>query len=89
MNSLVRRVKKIHPQKGDFVIVTLKGDPSDYQMQIIRNKFTNMPFLTGVYVLFVNDMIIIREQKANKGKHAVYLNNLEYLEYVSKKKETK
>lgn len=88
MKSLIRSVKKIRPQKGDFIIVTLKGDPSDYDLQLIKDKFINMLFLKGVHMLFINDMIKIREQKANKGKHAVYLNNLEYLEYMSKKGES-
>lgn len=89
MKSLIKSIKKLRPVKGDFIIVKLKGDPSDYQMAVLRDKFTNMPFLTGVFVLFINDMLNIRQQKANKGKHAIYLTNLEYLEHMSKKKETK
>lgn len=86
MNKLTITVKKLSPNPGDFLIVTLKGYPTDFDILTMKETFASMPFLKGVYILFLNDMVKIRKEKPQKGKHKVYLNNLEYLEYLDKKK---
>jgi hypothetical protein len=86
MNELVKRVKKLSPKKGNIIIVTLKGYPSDYDMVRVTEMFADMKFLKGVNVIFVNERIKIESEKPQKGKHKVYLNNLEYLEFLSKRK---
>jgi hypothetical protein len=37
-------------------------------------------------MIFVNGNLNIKKGKPEKGKHKVYLNNLEYLEYLSNRK---
>jgi hypothetical protein len=87
MNELIKRIKKLSPKKGNIIIVTLKGHPTDYDMSRIMGRFSQMKFLKGSNVIFINERLQIESEKAKKGKHKVYLNNLEYLEYLSKKKE--
>lgn len=87
MKNLVKSVKKFHPKSGDIFLVTLKGSPSLYDLNRIKELFASMDFLKGTYVLFVNDNMQIRRGQPNKGKHKVYLSNLEYLEYLSMKKD--
>jgi maltose-binding protein MalE len=84
--SLIRSIKKLSPKPGNILVITLKGYPSDWDIMNIRDKLAAMPSLTGVFVLFINKSIFIRKEKPTQGKHKVYLNNLEYLEYLSKQK---
>lgn len=86
MNDLIKRVKKLSPKKGNVIIVTLKGNPSDYDMARVTELFASMKFLKGANVIFINERIKIESEKPEKGKHRVYLNNLQYLEYLSKQK---
>lgn len=86
MNNLVKNIKRFHPKQGDIFLVTLKGNPTTYDLDRIRNLFINMKFLKGTNILFINDNVKITKGKPEKGKHKVYLNNLEYLEYLSKRK---
>jgi hypothetical protein len=87
MKNLVRSVRKIKAKVGDILVVTLKGYPSDYDIIQTEKAFCDMEFLKGIYMLFVNDRRSIKKVKPEAGKHKVYLNNLEYLEYLSKRKE--
>lgn len=86
MKNLVKNIKRYHPKTGDIFLVTLKGHPSIYDLNRIKDLFASMDFLKGTYVLFVNDNIQVTKGRPEKGKHKVYLNNLEYLEYLSSKK---
>lgn len=83
--SLVKSVKKIHPEPGAFIVVTLKGNPTLDQLYRIKDEFAKMNFLKGMFVIFVNEQLKIKKSKPKDGKHQVFLNNLEYLEYMSKK----
>lgn len=83
----VKRIKKINIKPGDIVVVTLKGYPSSNQVDIMREQFAAMPFMSGAHLIFCTDQILIRKGRPKSGKHKVYLNNLEYLEYLSKKGE--
>jgi len=86
MKNLIKRIKKLSPKKDNIIIVTIKGNPSDFDMGRILEKFSDMKFLEGANVIFINETIKIESEKPEKGKHKVYLNNLEYLEYLSKQK---
>ena len=86
MKNLVRSVRKIRAKAGDILIVTLKGYPSDYDIIQAEKAFCAMPFLKGIFMIFVNGNLNIKKGKPEKGKHKVYLNNLEYLEYLSNRK---
>lgn len=85
MNNLVKHIKKFHPKQGDILLVTLKGTPPYYEVERIKNLFASMTFLKGTYLLFVNENVQVTKGKPEKGKHRVYLNNLEYLEYLAAK----
>jgi hypothetical protein len=80
MKNLVKHIKKYHPKPGDIFVVTLKGSPTLYELNRVKDIFASMDFLKGTYVLFLNDNVQIRKGKPEKGKHKVYLSNLEYLE---------
>lgn len=86
--SIVKSVKKIHPEPGEFLIVTLKGNPTLSQLYKIKDEFAQMKFLKGMFIIFVNEQLKIKKSKPKAGKHQVFLNNLEYLEYMSKKGDT-
>jgi nickel-dependent lactate racemase len=86
MKNLVRSVRKIRAKKGDIPIVTLKGYPTDYEIVQAEKAFCAMPFLKGIFMIFVNGNLSIKKGKAEQGKHRVYLNNLEFLEYMDKRR---
>jgi hypothetical protein len=89
MKSHVGRIRKLHPKAGDILLVTLKGYPSYGVMELVKNEFAGMPFLKGVFVIFTTDKIQIKKSRPKDGKHQVFMNNLEYLEHMSKKGESK
>lgn len=86
MKNLVRSVKKLKVKKGDILLVTLKGYPTNYDIIQAENAFCAMPFLKGIFMIFVNGSINIKKGKPEKGKHKVYLSNLEYLEFLDKRR---
>lgn len=83
--SLIKRLKKLNLKPVDILVVTLKGFPTDEHLEKVRNLFAAIPFMKSVNVVFVSEHIVIKKDKPNTGKHNVCLNNLEYLEYLSKK----
>lgn len=87
-NSLkhIKRLKKLNVKKGDILVITLKGYPSYEAVERVRGQFGEMPFLQGVNMIFISEQLVIRTGKPKSGKHKVELNNLEYLEYLSKQK---
>ena len=86
MKNYIKHVKKLHPVAGDILLVTLKGYPSMETICKIKYEFASMKFLNGVFVIFTTDKITIKKVKPKDGKHQVFLNNLEYLEHMSKQK---
>ena len=87
MKNLIKSIKKLHPKKGDILIIHAKGifTFSDASKQAIREVLDelgeNIPCL-----LLEEDNIKYTFQKLTQGKHKVYLNNLEYLEWLHNKK---
>ena len=80
----VKRLKKLSVKSGDIVIVTLKGQPYPYDIENIHAQFKSMPFMKGVNVIIVTEKLLIKKSKPKSGKHQVFLDNLEYLEYLDK-----
>jgi len=85
MKSHVGRIRKLHPKAGDILLVTLKGYPTYGIVERIKNEFASMDFLKGVFVIFTTDKVDIKKTRPKDGKHQVFMNNLEYLEHMSKK----
>ncbi|MGH7974800.1 MAG: hypothetical protein ACREBR_04695 [bacterium] len=86
MQKFIKSLKKLSPKEGDIILVTLKGYPTSMQVEKVKDGFFAMPFLKGVNLIFTTDKIIVKKSKPKDGKHQVFLNNLEYLEYMSKPK---
>jgi len=83
----IKAIKKLRVTAGDIIVVTLKNHPYQHSIDRIEQEMALLPFLKNVAVLVITDNVKIRKSGPNRGKHPVYLNNLEYLEYLSKKKE--
>jgi len=84
--SIVKVVKKLQVKPGDIVVVTLKGFPSGYQVDQVRAECEAMPFMKNVHLIIATEKIAIKKGKPHGGKHQVFLDNLEYLEYLAKHK---
>lgn len=85
----IKAIKNLKVKAGDILVVTLKNDPRPEQVWYIKEELAAMPFLKGVFTIVTTDNVKIRKSGPKGGKHPVYLNNLEYLEYLSKKKGDK
>lgn len=85
--SVIKRVKKLSVKAGDIVVVTLMGLPYPHQVQSVRDEFAAMPFMRDVEFIITTDKIRIKKGKLHEGKHQVFLDNLEYLEYLAKHKK--
>ena len=82
----IKSLKKLNVKPGDIVVCTLKGTPYPYDVENMRNQFEAMPFMKGVNLIVATDKVLIKKSKPHKGKHQVFLDNLEYLEYLAKHK---
>lgn len=82
----VKALKKLKLKPGDIVVCTLKGTPWPHDVENIRNEFEHMPFMKNVNLIIATDKIVLKKGKSKSGKHQVFLNNLEYLEYLDKHK---
>lgn len=80
----INKLKKLQIKAGDIVVVTVKGKPYPYDLDNIHSQLMLMPFMKGAHVIIVTDQILIRKSKPHSGKHKVFLDNLEYLEYLAK-----
>jgi hypothetical protein len=85
--DLVKSLKKLNVKPGDIVVWTLGGSPYPHQVEQIRNEFTLMPFMKGVNLIITTDDIRLKKAKPHAGRHRVFLDNLEYLEYLSRRKK--
>ena len=80
----IKKLKKLSVKPGDIVVVTLKGQPYAYDVENIHDQFKSMPFMIGVNVIIVTEKLVLKKSKPKSGKHQVFLDNLEYLEYLDK-----
>jgi hypothetical protein len=84
--NIIKAIKKLQVKTGDIVVVTLKGYPSSYQVDKVREECEAMPFMRNVELIIATEKIDIKKGKIHGGKHQVFLDNLEYLEYLAKHK---
>jgi len=82
----IKKLKKLSVKAGDIVIVTLKGLPYPHNIDDIHYQFKQMPFMKDVNIIIVTDKVLVRKSRPKSGKHKVFLDNLEYLEYLAKHK---
>lgn len=85
-SNYIKRIKKLNVKSGDIVVVTLKGTPYPYDVDKIRMECESMPFMKGVNLIIATEKVDIKKSKPKDGKHQVFLDNLEYLEYLAKHK---
>lgn len=84
--ELIKTLKKLKVKAGDIIVVTLNGTPYRYDVDNVRDEFAAMPFMAGVELIITTPMVKIKKGKLHGGKHQVFLDNLEYLEYLAKHK---
>lgn len=84
--DVIKKLKKLQVKPGDIIVVTLKGLPYPHQVQNVRDEFAAMPFMMDAELIITTDKISIKKGKIHDGKHQVFLDNLEYLEYLDKHK---
>lgn len=84
MKNFVKAVKKLSPKEEDIIVITLTGYPNGQDIQDLKNHLKPLQLTTKI--LIVDERVRIVTKNENKGKHMVYLTNLEYLEYLDKKK---
>jgi len=85
--DLFKRIKKLSLKPGDIVVVTLKGLPFPYQIQSVHDEFATIPFMKDVEYIITTEKVDIKKGKIHEGKHQVFLDNLDYLEYLAKHKK--
>ena len=85
--DIIKAVKKLQVKPGDIVVVTLKGIPTTYQVDNVRAECEAMPFMKDAELIITTEKIDIKKGKVHGGKHQVFLDNLEYLEYLAKHKK--
>jgi hypothetical protein len=87
--DIIKSIKKFRPKKGDiFIVRTAPYGMSDVSKQQIAEAIQEIG--KDIPCLFLHGFekpSYARFEKPEQGKHKVYLNNLEYLEYLSKKGE--
>ena len=86
MKNLIKSVKKLSPKKDDLLVVTIPSplEISHYDVQLLIDALKQLKLKSPILLLQKGIEVKIEESK--QGKHKVYLNNLEYLEYLSEKK---
>jgi len=86
--DIIKSIKKFRPKKGDiFIVHTAPYGMSDESKQHIADAIREID--KGIPCLFLHGFdkpSYARFEKPEQGKHTVYLNNLEYLEYLDKQK---
>jgi hypothetical protein len=87
MKEFIQQIKKISFKKGDiFVIKTNPFGLSDASKTIISDTIHEVNKDVRCLFLHLNRGSSFGVEKPTQGKHKVYLNNLEYLEYMNSKK---
>lgn len=81
MKSLIKSIKKLSPRKGDLLI--FKIPLSNYNGENVETLMKDLRILKlNVPCLILPEVVGTEFEEFTKGKHKVYLNNLEYLEYL-------
>lgn len=86
MKEFIQQIKKLTFKKGDLFVV--KTDPfglSDRSKQLIAEAVHEANKDTPILFLHLDHGDTFGVEKPTQGKHKVYLNNLEYLEYLDKR----
>jgi len=87
MKEFIQQIKKISFKKGDlFVVKTNPFGLSDRSKQEIAEAVNQANKDVPCLFLHLTPKSSFGVEKPTQGKHKVYLNNLEYLEYLDKKK---
>jgi len=87
MKEFIQQIKKLSFKKGDlFVVKTNAYGMSDASKQIIAEAVHDTNKDVPCLFLSLTPNCSFGVEKPTQGKHKVYLNNLEYLEYLDKKK---
>jgi len=87
MKEFIQQIKKISFKKGDlFVVKPNAFGMSDVSKQIIAETVHEANKDVPCLFLAMTFHSSFGVEKPTQGKHKVYLNNLEYLEYLDKKK---
>jgi len=87
MKEFIQQIKKISFKKGDlFVIKSNAFGMSDASRNIIAEAVHEANKDVPCLFLNLTPHSSFGVEKPTQGKHKVYLNNLEYLEYLDKKK---
>lgn len=84
--DIIKAVKKLSVKPGDIVVVTLKGLPYPHDVDNVRAECEAMPFMKNVNLIIVTQKVLIKKSCKHSGKHQVFLDNLEFLEYLAKRK---
>jgi hypothetical protein len=89
MKNLIKSIKKLSPKKGDILVINTDYRIDEMGMRAITDCIKEVRLDEDVPCLILHTWgtrDTIELQRPTDGKHKVYLNNLEYLEYLSEKK---
>jgi hypothetical protein len=87
VKEFIQQIKKFSFKKGDlFVVKTNPYGMSDASKQIIADCVHEANKDVPCLFLAMTPHSLFGVEKPWQGKHKVYLNNLEYLEYLNKRK---
>jgi hypothetical protein len=87
MKEFIQQIKKISFKKGDlFVVKTDVFGMSDASKSLIADTIHEVNKDVPCLFLHLDPKSSFRKEGPTQGKHKVYLNNLEYLEYLDKQK---
>ena len=88
MKEFIQQIKKITFKDGDFFVVKTNAfGLSDASRQIIVDTIRETNKKVACLFLHLTPKSSFGVEKPTQGKHKVYLNNLEYLEYLDKRKD--
>jgi hypothetical protein len=85
MKNLIKKVEALSLKPEDFIIVKAKEYLDDYKMRLLADNLKGL----NHNILIFNVNASIKSEEPTAGKHKVYLNNLEYLELLEKRKDLK
>jgi hypothetical protein len=89
MKDLIKAVKKLSPKKGEILVIHTEYRIDDIGMQAIKDVLSAALEKNGFDCMLLHSWGSkdkIRFEELTQGRHKVYLNNLEYLELLEKRK---
>jgi len=89
MKNLVKSIRKLSPKKGDILVVQTMFDVDDAGRKAIAEVIREVCPSKKVPILFLHNWDkdnYINFEGMHEGKHKVYMNNLEYLEWLHNKR---